>query len=80
MCVYVWSGEAVGLSPALPSAELALPQKRLDLPSLGLQARGLRGGAAAVGRHDADQSLINVRGVGNVKESQEMRSRSPPPH
>lgn len=41
-----------GLSPTVPSAELTLPQQRLDLPPLGLQARRLGSGTAAVGRHD----------------------------
>lgn len=68
--------QAGGLSPTVPSAELTLPQQGLNLPSLGLQARRLRGGTAAVGRHDANQSLINVRTVGNVQQSQETTDRS----
>lgn len=63
-------------SPTVPSAELTLPQQGLDLPPLGLQARGLGSGAAAVGRHGANQTLINVGTVEDMKESQETGGRS----
>lgn len=71
---------AGGLSPTVPSSELTLPQQRLDLPPLGLQARRLRGGTAAVGRHDANQSLINVGTVKDNKWSQKTKGRRQPPH
>ena len=60
--------EAGRLSPTVPGSELPLPQQRLDLPPLALQARGLGGGAAAVGRHVATQSRINVGTVGRLLE------------
>lgn len=76
LCVCVCAG---GLSPTVPSSELTLPQQRLDLPPLGLQARRLRGRTAAVGRHDANQSLINVGTVADMNWIQETKAASRPP-
>lgn len=70
VCVRVAAG---GLSPTVPSAELTLLQQRLDLPPLGVQAGTLCGRAAAVGRHDANQSHINVGTAGYLKGRWETR-------
>lgn len=80
VCLAVAERYAGGHSPTVPSAELTVPQQRLDLTSLGFQARGLRGGTAAVCRHVANQSLINVETVEKIEQTQEMEGRSQPPH
>lgn len=56
-----------GLSPSVPSAELALPQQGINLPALGLQTRRLRCTTAAVGRHAGNLSLINVSFFGMIQ-------------
>lgn len=63
-------------SPTVPGTELTLPQQTLDLPPLGLQTRRLRGGTAAVGRHDGNQSVINVATVMNINVTKYIRQRS----